>query len=212
MGYDLYGLSPQQNDNEPLQLTKLKSTFQDKSGWMEFERMSQKQKDDYFKLSDEVNNENPGQHFRNNVWWWRPLWNYVCEECQDFLSVKDMSGGGSNDGHKIYKTKALKISRRLSKLIAEGLVDKEYIKMSLMIAKAQASNQDIKKQMNDIHKEVNKNNTANDIIPAKYPEPHYTNWKTLQSQHDWDGDYPFNPDNVKAFAKFCEQSGGFEIC
>jgi len=212
MGYDLYGLNPQENGDEPLQLTKLKSTFQDKSGWMKFDKMNQKQKDDYFKLSDEVDNENPGRHFRNNVWWWRPLWNYVCEQCQDFLTVKDMSGGGSNDGHKISNTKALKISKRLSKLIAEGLVDEEDRRMSLLIAKARASNQEIKEQMDDINKEVNKNHVGNSIVPANYPEPYYTNWKTLQSQHDWDGDYPFDKDNIKNFAKFCKESGGFEIC
>ena len=38
MGYDLYGLSPQKNESEPLQLTKLKSKFE-KDGWMQFDKM-----------------------------------------------------------------------------------------------------------------------------------------------------------------------------
>ena len=50
MGYDLYGLSPRQNEDEPLQLTKLKSKFEDKNGWMKFDKMSQKQKDTYFEF------------------------------------------------------------------------------------------------------------------------------------------------------------------
>ena len=211
MGYDLYGLSPRPNEDEPLQLTKLKSKFEDKNGWMKFDKMSQKQKDTYFELSDKADDENPGRYFRNNVWWWRPLWNYVCEQCQDFLTIEDMSGGSSNSGHKISNTKALMISRRLSKLIAEGLVDKEDRNLSLMVAKAQTSNQELKEQMDEITKKCHKEH-GKDLVPANYPEPYYSKWKTLQSQHDWDADYPFNSDNVKAFAKFCGQSGGFEIC
>ena len=60
-----------------------------------------------------------------------------------------MAGGGSNDGHRISKTKALMISRRLSKLIGEGLVAEYDRKMTLMTAKAQASNQELQEQMDD---------------------------------------------------------------
>ena len=30
--------------------------------------------------------------------------------------------------------------------------------------------------------------------------------------YDWAGAYPFNVDNVRNFANFCAESGGFEIC
>lgn len=66
----------------------------------------------------------PGIYFRNNVWWWRPLWNYVCNNCDDILSEKDMTSGGFNDFHKISKTKAIKIANRLDKLIEKGEVAK----------------------------------------------------------------------------------------
>ena len=29
---------------------------------------------------------------------------------------------------------------------------------------------------------------------------------------NWDKSYPFNVENVEQFAKFCLESGGFEIC
>ena len=210
MGYDLYGLSPQKNESEPLQLTKLKSKFE-KDGWMQFDKMSPKQKENYFELCDEVENKNPGRYFRNNVWWWRPLWDFVSEQCQDFLTVEDIVGGGSNSGHKISKTKSLMISRRLSKVISEGLVDKIDREMTLKVAQAKADNEELQKEMdkvtNKCHKEHGKN-----LVPANYPEPYYSQWKELQGKHNWDGDYPFNADNVKEFAKFCQESGGFEIC
>ena len=33
---------------------------------------------------------NKGEYFRNNVWWWRPLWNYVSVECSDIITKKDI--------------------------------------------------------------------------------------------------------------------------
>ena len=37
-----------------------------------------------------------GSYFRNNVWWWRPLWNY-CEELHGDITRK-VDSGYSNDG------------------------------------------------------------------------------------------------------------------
>ena len=97
------------------------------------------------------------------------------------------------------------------KLIAEGLVDEEDRKMSLMVAQAQANNKELQEQMDEITKKCHKEH-GKDLVPANYPEPYYSEWKTLQSQHDWDGDYPFNAEYVEDFARFCESSGGFDIC
>jgi len=29
-----------------------------------------------------------GEYFRNNVWWWRPLWDWTYEQCQDIITQK----------------------------------------------------------------------------------------------------------------------------
>ena len=124
MGFDLYGLNPEQNEEEPLQLTKLKSKFE-KDGWMQYDEMTESQKELYFQLDDIVKEGNPGRYFRNNVWWWRPLWSFVCHYCADFLSVADAEAGSFNDGRKISKTKAVKIGKRISKLLADGTIEKK---------------------------------------------------------------------------------------
>ena len=209
MGYDLYGLNPTVNKNYPKEYYNLLKKHGNGTE-LNWNDAPSDVKDKYFGFQDKYQEDNPGSYFRNNVWWWRPLWNYVCEQCQDFLTVEDMAGGGSNDGHRISKTKALKISRRLSKLIGEGLVAEEDRKMTLMTAKAQASNQELQELMDEITKECHKEHGK--LVPANYPEPYYSEWKTLQSQHDWDADYPFDADNIEMFARFCESSGGFDIC
>ena len=41
------------------------------------------------------------------------------------------------------------------------------------------------------------------------------NWKKEQEEledGDWDKSYPFDADNVRAFERFCHNSGGFQIC
>ena len=37
-----------------------------------------------------------GQYFRNNVWWWHPLWEYVCEVPPALANR--VRYGHSNDG------------------------------------------------------------------------------------------------------------------
>jgi hypothetical protein len=95
MGFDLSGVNPKMRTEEPDE----NCLHDEYSEWLD---------------------ENPGVYFRNNVWWWRPLWEYVCDQCSDILTEKDMHRGNYNDGHKIGKVKALHIARRLDKLLKKG--------------------------------------------------------------------------------------------
>jgi len=61
-----------------------------------------------------------GNYFRNNVWWWRPLWNYVCENCEDIMNEDDMDAGCWNDGKRIVSGKCADMAERLQTLIDEG--------------------------------------------------------------------------------------------
>ena len=81
MGFDLYGLNPKGDIPKPVI-----TDWEDK-----------KQTDDFFKYQDET----PGSYFRTNVWYWRPLWQYVSVVCENILTEKDMERGEFNDGHRI---------------------------------------------------------------------------------------------------------------
>ena len=65
-----------------------------------------------------------GDYYRANVWYWRPLWQYVTVACDDILTGRDMEKGEFNDGHKISKTKANRIASRLKKLDKNGSIMK----------------------------------------------------------------------------------------
>jgi len=113
MGFDVSGLNPKINKDES-EYTYYKN---DTEIWKSDDEELRKK---YFDEMDDYYDANPGVYFRNNVWWWRPLWAYVVEKCGDFMSDKDIGGGTYNDGHEITSEKAFKIGMKLKKLIEDG--------------------------------------------------------------------------------------------
>ncbi len=69
-----------------------------------------------------------GNYFRNNCWWWRPLWNFVANECKEVISEKDYERGSYNDGFLVDYEKCEVIVEKLQKLVEDGRV-KEYEKL-----------------------------------------------------------------------------------
>ena len=109
MGFDLYGMNPQTDKPEPPQpsMKTGKWTDEEVKQWETYEKWR----------------ADSGGYFRNNVWWWRPLWEFVCDQCDDILTEKDMARGHSNEGHRISKKKAEVIAERLFSLLDNGQVD-----------------------------------------------------------------------------------------
>ena len=69
-----------------------------------------------------------GHYFRNNVWFWRPLWQLICEECNDILTKKQMESGCYNDGVEVSAEQAIQIFKRLvdkAPEIEEGVLEYE---------------------------------------------------------------------------------------
>jgi len=138
MGFDLYGINPKTNIPKP-----------------DFIWNDEESRKAYFAWQKNT----PGGYFRNNVWYWRPLWAFICDSCSNILTLKDMELGCNNNGHTISKTKSKRIASRLRTIIKKWEI-------------------------------------GLDLDISKYATK----------------DYPFSTDNVKAFERFCENSGGFEIC
>ena len=184
MGFDLSGLNPNVSRPEP-ELPPFTERTDDDWGtyhaWQE---------------------ENCGVYFRNNVWWWSPLWSYVCSVCYNILSDKDIEQGSWNDGHKISKTKADKIAERLRKCLKDGHVELTEAKYKLE-----------QELLPDVDCEICD-------ATGKRQEPPKTGAGDVEcngcngtgKKDDWNKSYPFTTDNVREFANFCANSGGFTIC
>ena len=123
MGFDLGGVNPIIHKPE----SEYKYYREDNDLWKSEDENKRK---NYFKEMDDYYKSNPGVYFRNNVWWWRPLWDFVCMHCNDFMTDEQATGGSYNDGKEIDQKTAAKIGTKLKILLEDGTVDRweEHIK------------------------------------------------------------------------------------
>ena len=117
MGFDLHGMNPV--------VRKGKVPVEPEGLWSK--DVSEKKRNKYYDKKWEFEENNPGAYFRNNCWWWRSLWDYVYNECNDILTEKDWESGHYNDGHIISEEKAVQIGKRLNELIDSGKAE-AYVK------------------------------------------------------------------------------------
>jgi len=195
MGFDLHGLAPKLTEKKGL-LKKV----QDEDGysdWNELKKLSDKKQKQYWEEHHLWEKENPGNYFRNNVWWWRPLWNFVCKSCDDILTDEDMNSGSYNDGHEISSDKALDIYNRLSELKREG----EIIKYK---GKYDNDNNSLKDE------ECNLCNGTGVRTDMKVKDG-CNKCEGTGKVRPWKCSYPFDTGNVYEFMEFCKFSGGFSI-
>ena len=209
MGFDLYGENP-----------KLVKGFSDKKSerYEELASMSYSDRekqgfsDEYWELQTEWENNNPGNYFRNNVWWWRPLWTFTCDHCADFLTEDDMNGGCYNDSYIITEDKAVAIAERLYEALKEPETQEYLDNHMKVMEKAKKHNEMIdqeKKALDEIAVAITGDK---DIAPINYPKDLKKKFDELQKRRDWASSYPINRENIENFARFAEQSGGFSIC
>ena len=185
MGFDIHGINPVMReiseDKYPTYTKYSKLEFKKR---IDLFKTDSKLEDKYLEEWNLREKENCGIYFRNNCWWWRPLWNYVAESCDDILDSDDVEGGSWNDGYKISEAKASAIAKRLFELIDSGDT----------------------KGYEDFHKkQADESNANNERYLANGGKKYGDGW-------DWADSYPFDVGNVRDFAKFCSESGGFEIC
>ncbi len=122
-----------------------------------------------------------GEYFYNTVWYWIPLWEYTASECSDILTERDITLGGSNSGHRLSRTKANAIGKRLHSLLRTG--------------KTQA-----------YAKRLRRSSLSRSRAPALVNVR-----KAARALGVTEGPPEFSVENVRKFADFCVASGGFEI-
>ena len=171
MGMDVHGINPIQNKSikEFPVLEKMKKIETEDKWETKWKLLDddEKLKEQYFKEQDEYQEINSGTYFRNNCWWWRPLWDYCKMVAPDLIDDELYQSGHHNDGAGLDDKGAKALGTRLLQEIASG-------------------------------------NTIE--YQAEYQQ------RQDDSGDKWASNYPFDVDNVKRFADFCLQCGGFEIC
>ena len=125
-----------------------------------------------------------GKYFYSNVWSWIPLWKYVCKVCPDILTPRDVLLGQYNSNHKISAKKAAAIGARLKRMILSG--------------RAQTHARRYRATRGPNHSDARTPAISNaqlvvTAVGGKKQQPR------------------FSVKDLKAFANFSADSGGFEI-
>lgn len=173
-------------------------------------------------------NNTPGAYFRANVWTWRPIWNFVCDVCNDVITKEDAEMGTFNDGHLIDKEKATDIGNRLHELNDTGELTDFAEKYARMIESLpdescktcqgtgtrkgwegwQSEEEWVKH-----HGSLNHKSSDQAQVGYKWAKE-CKGCNACQGTGKvapWESSYPFVPEMVVEFADFCIESGGFRI-
>ena len=159
MGVDCYGLSPRNPKNLD------KPTIDWDTNPSEEERQK------FWDESSEYDKQVPGNYFRNNWWYWRPMWGYACGLGKQFgiVTEKIEEWGNENSGRKVNGKIAKKWGELILWDISEGNpheYEEEYMKDYKI---AQEHNNRIDKDL-DILRELVKAETGDDDILTKIYE------------------------------------------
>ena len=201
MGMDIYGVNPiiHKGTKEPQRPKNL------------HEGASDEDVKEYFQKQQAYEDKNVGIYFRNNVWWWRPLANFIIEKC-DWLTEEQKERLHDNSGFEFSEHEAVTIADTLQKKVDDGTAaEREEVNRREMKV-AEEWNKGIHAQQEELEKEVKKETGDAKLVPYDYPEHFKKKWDDLQKQIDRNDSYPFREANVKEFICFLRECGGFQIC
>ena len=209
MGFDLYGENPKVVKGFS---DKKSERYEELASMSYSDREKQGFSDEYWELQTEWENNNPGNYFRNNVWWWRPLWSFTCDHCADFLTEDDMNGGCYNDSYIITEDKAVAIAERLYEALKEPETQEYLDNHMKTMEKAKKHNEMIEQEKKALDEIAVAITGDKNVAPIDYPKDLKKKFDELTKKRDWASSYPINRENIENFARFAEQSGGFSIC
>jgi hypothetical protein len=137
-----------------------------------------------------------GEYFRNNVWWWRPLADFIIANYTGDIKRIDGVSWHTNDGEGLGKRDSLKLANLLKRDLENGKVaafEKTY----------EAARKSISEEPC-----FSCHGTGMRVITNR--EPCFScNGKGTTPP--WSANYPFSADNVAEFERFLRDSGGFRI-
>jgi hypothetical protein len=157
-----------------------------------------------------------GEYFRNNVWSWRPLWNYCVELAPELCGDVD---GDTNGGDGLGAQGADDLAVVLFNELASGRTaeyEKEYHKTISELPRHKCTYceatgiraDSVGKDMGMVERELSPEIQI--ITGRSHGWCNACNGEGLVD--DWKAGYPFSESNVREFAEFLAECGGFKIC
>lgn len=146
-----------------------------------------------------------GAYFRNNVWWWRPLWDYCCEVGSDVISTKIANACHYNDGAGLSASGAKRLAKILRERISDGSCAEYARKHEARLASLPDEICELCDGTGIRPWEGGKAGCNGCGSSVTSMEPGTGKRRPI------DASYPFSVENVEEFATFLEGSGGFQV-
>src|SRR5210317_32300 len=116
-----------------------------------------------------------GEYYRQSVWGWRRLADFVCEQT-GVIAEDNKKFWQSNDGHEVSEGEAKEIAKQLKALVKDGTVSKAIREVEEESEQAEKNNKFVeichKMLREKVERETGKTNTA----PADYPKEDHDTW------------------------------------
>jgi hypothetical protein len=159
-----------------------------------------------------------GKYFRNNVWFWHPLWDYCLDRHNDVICDHE-SAGHRNEGFGLDSEQALILGNRLLNEIENGATEEYRLGYYAKLADLPRTDcphcgatgirtDSVGDDMGMLTRPLDE---ATAILVGR-THGWCNGCDGVGTQEPWPCSYPFDIENVKEFAEFCIASGGFEIC
>ena len=158
-----------------------------------------------------------GEYFRNNVWWWHPLADFIIETYPDLASK--VEGWHYNDGDGLGASDATELARRIKDDLASGVVADYEARYNAALAALPVNQCEWCAGTGVRTDEVGVRHgmpeaPLDEALSIVFGRTHgdCNGCRGAGSRIAWEANYPFSAENVSEFADFLESCGGFKIC
>jgi DnaJ-class molecular chaperone len=158
-----------------------------------------------------------GEYFRNNVWWWRPLADFVCNNYEDI--AQHCEHWHSNDGDGLDAEKSQELGERILADVAIGIVAEYEKSYNAYLATLERRKCELcngtgirTDELGVKNGQPTKELSAEVAILVGRTHGYCNACSGIGTREDWAMSYPFNTQNVQNFAEFLVNCGGFKIC
>jgi hypothetical protein len=171
----------------------------------------------------DVYGQNPtsetGEYFRNNVWWWRPLWNYCCAVGADVISDEVADMGHLNDGVGLDTEGAMTLANILQAELESGRTTEYECKHREYLASIPRETCEwcagTGVRTDEVGIEAGMPERVLDepeAILTGRTHGYCNGCRGVGTRESMSAHYPFTTENVRGFVEFLRNCGGFAIC
>lgn len=142
-----------------------------------------------------------GEYFRNNVWYWHPLWDYCYDVAPEIISETLFRDGHGNNGVGLNALKSRKLAEKLDAEIIAGRTAQYQKQYNAELAA-------IPEETCTVCAGTGKRKPPPEVGPGNEPCNGCKGKGKTRPFSTW---YKFTVGNVKEFVEFLKDCGGFEI-